>query len=50
MTSADRPSIEKDGEKLAATKLLKQLGLKEGQYVIGNTKTFLKARAAPVEA
>jgi len=40
---AERPAVDRDGEKLTATRTLHLLGLTEGDYVVGNTKTFLKA-------
>mmetsp|Transcript_42752 Transcript_42752/g.125468 ORF Transcript_42752/g.125468 Transcript_42752/m.125468 type:complete len:1353 (-) Transcript_42752:1502-5560(-) len=43
VTMGDRPSAERDGEKQAATRTLQLLGVKDGDYMIGNTKTFLKA-------
>ena len=43
VTLGDRPSIEKDGEKQAAARTLQLLGFQAGQFVTGNTKTFLKA-------
>ena len=39
----DRPSIEREGEKQAATRTLRALGLREGEFVAGTTKMFLKA-------
>jgi len=43
LTVLDRPSAARDGEKTAATRTLQSLGLEEGAYVIGNTKTFFKS-------
>jgi len=43
VTVGDRPSADREGEKQAATRTLQLLGMTQGQYVIGNTKTFLKA-------
>ena len=36
-------SIEREGEKQAATRTLRALGLREGEFVAGTTKMFLKA-------
>ena len=43
VTRHDRPSVESLGEKKAAVKTLQALGLKDGEYLPGNTKMFLKA-------
>ena len=46
VTATSRPNPEKDGEKVAAVQTLEILGRKQGEFIAGNTKCFLKVRLA----
>jgi len=43
ISSDERPSADKEGEKAAASKVLSMLHLDSKEFVAGNTKMFLKA-------